>query len=395
MSIKIRTKNGKLILDIHYGEGKRTRPSTGLEDTEDNRETLVNDIIPDIERQIAKGTYLPKAERVAVIKTVKDYGELSFKRHVNDRRKHVKESYENNFKKHIVSKFGKRLITSITPMELIDWQNEKLELYKASTVIKYRSIFYTIFTDAVIEGIIDNNPFDRVPRPVVREAYDEDDNLDEEDKNVNPFTLEEFEVILDKAKGYKKNFFAIMAFSGVRPGELVSLKWKDVDFENETFKVLRTRIRGEFGPTKTISSKRVVEMMPNVKEYFLKQYELTGGNVFDMLFMSSFNKPFYSHDTIAKQFKDLLDEGDKRYLYQLRHTFASLMISNGEEITWVSQMMGHKSADITLRVYAKAYKVLKDKTLRKKRASFLDNWHKSGTANNPMFDKSHEIGVQR
>jgi len=35
----------------------------------------------------------------------------------------------------------------------------------------------------------------------------------------------------------------------------------------------------------------------------LKQYELTGGNVFDMVFMSSFHKPFYSHGTIAKQFK--------------------------------------------------------------------------------------------
>lgn len=395
MSIKIRSKNGKLILDIHYGEGKRTRPSTGLQDTENNRSTLINDIIPGIEQEIAKGTFVPKAEKVAVIKTVKEYGELSFKRHANDRRKHVKKSYKNSFKKHIVSQFGKRLITSITPMELIDWQNEKLELYKASTVIKYRSIFYTIFTDAVIEGIIENNPFDRVPRPVITEVYNEDDDLDEEDMNVNPFTLEELEVILDKAKGYKRNFFGIMAFSGVRPGELVSLKWKDVDFDNETFKVLRTRIRGDFGPTKTRSSKRVVEMMPSVKEYFLKQYELTGGNELDMVFLSAFHKPFYSHDTIAKQFKDLLGDGDKRYLYQLRHTFASLMISNGEEITWVSQMMGHKSADITLRVYTKAYKVLKDKNLRKKRASFLDNWHKSGTANNPMYDKPQEIGVQR
>lgn len=63
------------------------------------------------------------------------------------------------------------------------------------------------------------------------------------------------------------------------------------------------------------------------------------------------------------------------------------MISYGEEITWVSKMMGHKSANITLKVYAKAYKVLKDKNLQKKRASFLDDWHKSGTANIPIYDK--------
>ena len=395
MSVKIRTKNGKLILDIHYGEGRRTRPSTGLKDTVDNRETLFQHIIPDIERQIAKGTYLPKAERVAVIQTVKEYGELSFKRHVNDRKKHVQKSYKKHFKNHIVPKFGKILITSITSMQLLDWQNEKLEIYAASSVRKYRSVFYTMLNDAVIEGLINSNPFDRVPRPVIIEKYNEDDDFDKEDKNVNPFTLDELQHIFSQATGYKKNFFAIMAFTGLRPGELVSLKWSDIDNHNQIIKVLRTRIRGEFGPTKTKSSKRIVEMMPNVKEYFIKQYELTGGNVFNMVFLSAFHKPFYSHDTIAKQFKDLLDVGDTRYLYQLRHTFASLMISNGEEITWVSQMMGHKSADITLKVYAKAYKVLKDKNLRKKRASFLDNWHKSGTADNAMYRKAPKLGEIR
>ncbi len=395
MSVKIRSKNGKLILDIHYGEGKRTRPSTGLKDTVKNRKLLEADVIPTIIYEINKGMYLPKAERVTVIQTVKDYGELSFKRHVNDRRKHVQATYRYHFDNHIVPKFGKKLITSVTPMQLLDWQNEKLEKFTASTVRKYRSIFYTIINDAFIEGLIDSNPFDRVPRPILVEEYKEDDDFDEEDKNVDPFSLDEVRTILAKTDGYKQNFFAIMAFSGIRPGELVALKWSDIDWESETFKVVRTRIRGEFGPTKTKSSKRIVEMMPNIKEYFLKQYELTGGNVFDMVFLSSFHKPFYSHDTIAKQFKDLLDEGDTRYLYQLRHTFASLMISNGEEITWVSQMMGHKSSDITLKVYAKAYKVLKDKNLRKKRASFLDNWHKSGTVNNPMYDNPHEIGVQR
>jgi len=153
-----------------------------------------------------------------------------------------------------------------------------------------------------------------------------------------------------------------MAFSGVRPGELVALKWNDIDWESETFDMKRTRIRDEFGPPKTKSSKRTVEMMPNVKEYFCKQYELTGGNVFDMVFLSSFHKPFFDYNTIAVQFQKLLKDGDTRYLYQLRHTFASLMISYNEEVTWVSQMMGHKSSDITLKVYAKAYKVIKDKT---------------------------------
>lgn len=66
MSVKVQTKNGKLILDIHYGEGRRTRPTTGLKDTEENRELLKTDVIPNIKKEIAFGTYVPKAERAAV-----------------------------------------------------------------------------------------------------------------------------------------------------------------------------------------------------------------------------------------------------------------------------------------------------------------------------------------
>jgi len=395
MSVKIRTKNGKLILDIHYGEGRRTRPTTGLKDTVKNRKLLIHDVIPGIEYEISKGVYLPKAERVAVVKTVKEYGELSFQRHLNERRSHVQQTYKNHFYKHIVPKFGKCLVSSITSMQLLDWQNQLLQKYKVSTVKKYKSIFYTIFTDAVIEGIIDSNPFNRVPRPSVIETYNENDDLEEKDNNVEPFTLDELEALFDVVDDSKRNFYAIMAFSGARPGELTGLQWAQVDFTSETFKILRTRIRGGFGPTKTKSSKRTVEMVGAVRDYFLSQFKLTGGNLYDMVFLNSSKKPFYSHDIIAKQFKDLLDDKDERYLYQLRHTFASLMISNGEEIGWVSQMMGHKNIDITLKVYASAYKLQKDKNKRKKRGKFLDNWHKSGTGNNPMYNNPPIPGENR
>ena len=113
-------------------------------------------------------------------------------------------------------------------MQLLGWQNEKLEQYESSTVRKFRSIFYTILDDAVIEGIIEVNPFNRVPRPLVIEEYNEDDDLDE------------LHSLLSKSTGYKHNFIGIMAFSGARPGELVALKWSDVDFKSESFKIVRT-----------------------------------------------------------------------------------------------------------------------------------------------------------
>jgi len=68
-----------------------------------------------------------------------------------------------------------------------------------------------------------------------------------------------------------------------------------------------------------------------------------------------FNKPFYSHDIINLNFKKILIKNNikARKLYNLRHTFASTLISNGADIVWVSKMLGHKDVNITLSTYTK------------------------------------------
>jgi integrase len=376
MSVKIRVKkpSNKLFLDIHYfdialQEHVRHKEYLGLSDTASNWKMIEKEIIPHIEREISLGNYSPKSKRCVVKKLVKEYGLLSFERHSNDRREHVRNAYEKHFMNHIVPSFGNRAIENISPMELIEWQNIKQKEYKASTVRKFRSIFYSIFTDAVLENIIKENPFDKVPRPSDVGEFDIDD---EDDESIRPFSLDEIYELMEKAKGYLKNFIAIMSFSSMRPGELVSLKWNDVNFEDSLISIRRTTVYGEIGPVKTASSKRVIEMLPIVKEYLLKQKDLTYGNPYDTVFLNSYHKPFYSHDIIAVHFKKLLDENDTRYLYQLRHSFASMMISQGEDVLWVSRMMGHKSLDITLSTYSKAYSIWQDKKGQKRRATFLE-----------------------
>ena len=98
---------------------------------------------------------------------------------------------------------------------------------------------------------------------------------------------------------------------------------------------------------------------------------------------------------ITKKFKTLLDVNDKRYLYQLRHSFATMMISEGEDILWVSAMLGHKNSDITLKSYAKAYDISRDKDSRKERALFLNKGHSMGTLNNVTYGEPLKIGVNK
>ena len=66
-----------------------------------------------------------------------------------------------------------------------------------------------------------------------------------------------------------KNFIGISSRSGMRPGELVSLGWKDIDFENEIIKIRKTRVEGRNGPPKKKASVRDIEMIAGVKELSL------------------------------------------------------------------------------------------------------------------------------
>ena len=140
---------------------------------------------------------------------------------------------------------------------------------------------------------------------------------------------------------------------GMRPGEIVALRWDDIDFERKTINVSKTRQRNEDGKTKTKSSTRYIDLLPLAEEALKKQYELT--KTYEHIFISSHKKQFYSHDVIDVNFKRILKKtGIKaRVLYNLRHTFASQLISKGADIVWVSKMLGHKDVSITLKIYTK------------------------------------------
>ena len=65
-----------------------------------------------------------------------------------------------------------------------------------------------------------------------------------------------------------------------------------------------------------------------------------------------------------------------------------MMISEGKDILWVSRMLGHKSSDITLKIYAKAYRISHNKNERKQRALFLEKGHSLGTVDNLYLNKA-------
>lgn len=119
------------------------------------------------------------------------------------------------------------------------------------------------------------------------------------------------------------------------------------------------------GNPKTQSSVRKVDILPMALKALSSQYKETKD--YKYIFINSNNNAFYSHDIINLNLKRLLklNNIEQRTLYNLRHTFASQLISNGADIVWVSKMLGHKDVSITLKVYTKFIQEKEDTRFKK------------------------------
>lgn len=348
----IKERYNKWWLDFYLPDGKRIRRSTELSSNQQNLTIIKRQIIPDIIIGLGKEPVEELQESKEWI--LDEFADEYFELHSTQIREHTNEKNKQHYKNHVSPYFGKRLISSLTPIELEKWQNRLLLKYRHLTVQKYRSVLYSILQKAYNNDIILKNPLEKVNAPKMQ--------INNQQKEVLPFTHKELALILENSSGYIKNFISFMAATGMRPGEIVALKWSDVDFERKMISIERTRVRSKKGQkpkdglTKTMSSNRKIDLLPIAEQALLEQMKLTVDATY--IFLNQSNEPFYGHDIIGKRFREIIKQSGmkERPLYNLRHTFASQMISRGADIVWVSNMLGHKNVSITLSTYTKFIK---------------------------------------
>jgi len=306
--------------------------------------------------------------------TIEEYGFKSLEANRSDRRENTHKEYVGIFKKRIIPFFGDVPVTKIVKTDLLVWQGKIRESGVSSKrVHNIRMVFQGILGDAASDGIIPKNPFDGMRG--VRQTTE---------KDIYPFTLDEARTIIINADGWYKNFLSLSFFTGMRTGEMMALRWEDINFQSKKIRIERSIRAGVIGEPKTSSSNRTIDMLPPVEKALKDQFKETGLRGKE-IFLNTHGDGFKDAGSIRKTYWDPLIKRlglPSRNQYQTRHTFATMMISRGEDILWVSKMLGHKDASITLRFYAKHNE---EKSV--KRASFLDDFivepahagHKNGT----------------
>lgn len=211
---------------------------------------------------------------------------------------------------------------------------------KDSTISAYCSFLKMLFRYAVNNDLISKNPF-YMPR--FKQKYDTEDK-----EKFTPFDLNEILELIRNADNQELRLFLVVAFfTGARTGEILALTFEDLDFKNRQIRINKTLSDvGVIDSPKTKSSNRVIDMLDIVyKELIQLDYSDSKEHIFKMC-----------RSAIRVKFNDLQEKlgYNKRRLYDTRHSFASVMLSRGEEPMWVGcKMMGHKDLNETYRSYAK------------------------------------------
>lgn len=340
-----------------YHQSQRYRRSLKLEDTNKNRKYANDELIPELKYKLKHGKFFENEEETKVVPTVEQFSKVSFEIHKNNRRSFTQDNYKRIYELHIRPYFGNKKIDLIKASQIAMWQNKLLEKLSSKRVKSVRTVFNTFFDDAMRDEIIVKNPFALVKGPKQEDIRDK-----------IPFTVEEIYQILDHISDSMKAFFAIGFFTGMRTGEIIGLKWIDVNFDERIIQVRRSRRQGVESVPKTKNSIRDVEIIDALMPYLINHRERAKDEAV-YIFETFKKEPFNTCAKIAEWYwKPTLKALGIKYrnLYQMRHSFASMMISEGEDILWVSSMLGHKDSSMTLEKYARYIK-----RQDRKRATFL------------------------
>lgn len=300
-----------------------------------------------------------QAAEAAKILTLRRYGERVFMpAKAVTMSENGRSSYQNCLDRRIYPALGDMKMPEITPAQisalLLDIQAQG----KAhATVIKTYTILHTLFKMAYLGDMIDRNPMDKVERPKPRK---------DEVKASEPaaYTAEEVKRLLAMLKDEPLKWQALIRLlidTGIRRGECCALKWKNVNFKTGEIQIAGnlcyTAAKGVYLDTPKSGRVRVVyasdDTMALLRQLRIEQAKKA---VSAFVFTKEGGPEPMHPQSPTRYLKKLSDRSGIPDLHphKLRHTFASIAITNGADVASVSEVLGHSDKAVTLRMYTHA-----------------------------------------
>jgi integrase len=203
-----------------------------------------------------------------------------------------------------------------------------------------------ILSYAVRHKYIDHNPLRDAERPR---------DPGEGKKEIKVLRPEEIQALLENTGSHRyKTLFLVSIMTGARQGELLGLKWGDLDLENKQLRIQRTYTKGRFFNPKTKTSNRAIDVSPMVISELKKWKLACPPSEMDLMFPNEEGKPINYSNMVNRHFVPALKAAGIPIIrfHDLRHTNASIRLDQGENVKYVQTQMGHSSPMVTLNVYA-------------------------------------------
>lgn len=289
-------------------------------------------------------------------------------------------SYKMIIEKHLIPNIGGIKLPDLQPMHLQSYYTKALKKGRANgkgglsprTVEYHHRVLREALNHAVKWQIIKRNVADAVNPPKQRKP------------EIKVLDREEVKKLLLVASEQSQEDYEIIytaIYTGMRRGEIIALRWQDVDLEKGVAQIRRSMLRLPdqgyvFREPKTKRARRqialpqsVVEIFKSIKKRQAKNRLQSGGKYkteYDLVFCREDGEPL-DPDTVSHRFKDIAKKAGFTELrfHDLRHTHATLLLKEGVHPKVVQERLGHKTITLTLDTYSHVLPGLQEEAAKK------------------------------
>lgn len=267
--------------------------------------------------------------------------------------------YRTLVKTHLNAAFGELPLTGITPQLVhrflagclrekgLSPRTRNYLLFLLKTMLKYARRW----------GYLRDNPAEDI-KP-----------LREEPREMDFLRPEEVQLLLKQADEPYRTLFLTAILTGMRRGELLGLQWGDIDWRNNRIHVRRTlychsrdelaernenaKEKWRFSSPKSRRSVRTIEMSPRLREALELHRLQCPVSPYDLVFCTADGAPMDAPNMVKRQFLPALSRAGLRRIrfHDLRHTYTTLLIAQGENVKFIQSQLGHASIQMTLDRY--------------------------------------------
>jgi integrase len=268
------------------------------------------------------------------------------------------QGYERIVRLHIKPTLARVKLENLTPTHLRGLYRERLGSGLSPRMVQLiHTTLHKALEQAVADGLVPRNVAGmvRAPKSPGRE--------------IKTLVPEQARALLRSAHTYRLEALFVLAITtGMRQGELLGLKWADVDMETGILQVRRTLSTAtgkgfSFNAPKTAKGRRSIKLPESALSSLRRHREAQEREIekisglwqnHDLVFTTHFGTPISRQDLITRSFKPLLQHAGLPNIrfHDLRHTCATLLLGRGVHAKLVQELLGHATISVTLDTYS-------------------------------------------